>query len=74
MRSSSKLWRSILVLVLWAPVPLMAAIPALAPPLLGTELFGVPLSVWVVVAVIVVLVGLSWLFSAADDAEQRERS
>jgi hypothetical protein len=51
----------------------MAAVPALAPSLLGTELFGVPLSIWLVVALTVVLVGLSWLFSAADDAEQRAR-
>jgi len=73
-KSNSKLWRTVLVLVLWAPVPFLAAIPALAPSWLAATLLGVPLSIWMVVTLTVILVGLSWLYGAADDAEQRERA
>jgi hypothetical protein len=72
--SISKLWRTVLVLLLWAPIPLWAAIPTLAPAFLSATFIGVPFSVWLVVILTIVLVGFSWLFSAADDAEQRGRA
>jgi hypothetical protein len=74
MNWGSKIWRTILVLVLWVPVPLIAAMPGLTPSWFHTFVFGVPLSVWVVVILTVVLIGLTWLFSVTAEAESGERS
>ena len=74
MKANTKLLRSLIVLVLWAPVPFLAALPDLAPAWLGATLIGVPLSIWMVVVLTIILVALSWFFSAEDDAEQRARA
>lgn len=65
----SKLWRSLVVLVLWAPVQLMASLPSVTPDWLKGALLGFPVSGWIVTALIAALIYLSWRFSAADDAQ-----
>jgi hypothetical protein len=65
----SKLWQSLLVMVFWAPVPLMAALPGLTPDWLKGMLFGLPVSGWLVTVLTAILIYLSWRFSADQDAQ-----
>lgn len=65
--SGARVWRTILVFVLWGAVPLIAAAPRLTPPWFSDTLSGVPFSVWIVVALLCVFVCLTGFFSTADD-------
>ena len=72
------IWLSLLVMVLFSPVVLASGSAAFRPGLYLARVGGVPLSVWLVVVLIAVFVGLVALFAhmaagaaAADDGSDR---
>ena len=63
--TSRQVWLSVLVILLFAPVVLASGSPSFRPAWYPTRAFGIPLSVWLVVGLIVVFVCLVALFARA---------
>jgi hypothetical protein len=64
-----QIWLSILVVLLFSPVVLASGSAAFRPAWYPDRLAGVPLSVWLVVVLILVFVGLVALFARAAFGE-----
>jgi hypothetical protein len=61
-------------LILYAPIPLFAAFPKLAPAALQQTVRGAPLSVWLVAGVIVSIVLLTWACGAGGEGDERTKA
>lgn len=64
-----QIWLSILVMLLFAPVVLASGSADFRPAWYPERVAGLPLSVWIVVVLIVVFVGLVTLFARAAFGE-----
>ena len=63
--SGRQVWLSVLVILLFAPVVLASGSASFRPAWYPMRVLGIPLSVWLVVGLIVIFVGLVALFARA---------